>query len=239
MNRVSVILFWLLVFALAALASGRISFPTSAKFDPSYGPHGTRALATAKYDQNVQQSVDSLLERIEKSSVAIVPDQPASNWKSLTDTGLEQLESDLGYAIPGELKAFLKSEHLGRIPWQKIWSDWYVHGADDIHQWSIGEYLSWCVHPGTNIPSADSCEYGPGMVLFISNDYEFFAAHIETGGVWIIDPESGFEYQASGMLAWLEKTATRLENGEFVNNEDEFLFIKKDKQTANSPGGGE
>ena len=237
MKRLFVILFWLFVLALAGFASGRISFPPpKAKVDPAYGPRGTRALWVAKYNVDLQQQVDAVLARIEKAAVEIFPEKPAGHAKALSDAAEEHLTENIGYAIPGELKAFLKSEHTHRIPWPKIWSDWYVYGPDDISQWSVGEYLSWC-DPVYKQPSADNCEWGPGMLIFMADSYEFLALNIETGEIYVIDPENGFDYQASSMLAWLEKTASRLEDKSYINNEYEFFIAKKDGSRAESPGG--
>lgn len=237
MKRAFVILFWLVILALAALASGRISFPaTKAKVDPAYGPRGTRALAIAKYDVELQQRVDAVLKRIEKAAVEIFPQKIVHGPKALSDVEVARLESDFSFAVPGELRAFLKSEPVARIPWPKIWSQWQLYGPDDISQWSIGEYLSWC-NPIYKQPSAENCEWGPGVMIFMADSYEFFAIDIETGEIYIIDPESGFEYQAGSLLAWLEKTASRLEEKSYVNNEYEFFLTKNDGTQAASPGG--
>ena len=251
MKRVIIILLWASMLIGAGFLSGRLSLPvTPLKADPDFGPGGTRALRTAEYDIELQNTVDAVLARIEKASLEIFSAAKHSP-PPLTDGSAAELEVRLGYALPGQLKAFLKSKHTNRIPWSKIWSDWYIHNTDDIYQWSIGEYLSWCDPEGA-MPSVENGEWAPGMILFMSNAYEYFAINIETGHLSIIDSESrerlvlpttvgtegrrGFDLQSKSLLIWLENTASRLEEKNYINNVDEFLFKHENGSETDSPG---
>lgn len=236
MRNFSHITFWCVVLIFAAWLSGRLSLPVGPlTVDPMVGPNGTNAKHHARYNADVQQEMDRVLTRIENASLHLFRSTEPDNVGPSADSQIAKLESKLGFSVPGQLKAFLKSEITRRIQWSTIWLGWRQNDLAEVAQWSIGEYLSWC-NPENGMPERDSREWVPGMVIFMTDDYEFLAVDIETGVLTMIDPESGFHDQAPGLMKWLENIANRLESKQYVSSADEFYLTNSKGKSVESPG---
>lgn len=224
---------------VAAVWSGRIHFPGKAAIDPAIGPRGTLAQKITHYDESVQSQIEAVVERIKVKTQEVLPKSMECFGDPATSDEIAWLESQLGYPLPGQLKALLKMHNGQKAPQREfLEAGWRFHSIDSVASDS-GETISW-VSPEGSMPRPGNNDYGnfPGFVVFMSNDYEFLGLYLEDGKVYELDPESGYSLHADSLHQWLENIALRLENGQYEKSDDEFYLLdsKGNSLSYESPG---
>lgn len=179
-----------------------------------------------RYDSARQTDFKNLWKRIDNLLANQQPATPAGPSipdliglrKPADPSAIETLEQNLGYKIPGDLKAsllvhngsdsgFLSNYQL--LSAEKILASWslhlYVEAADGVVIDSTPENCSLFWHPGW-IPVA-----GPDPALIVIN--------LENGKVYRFN-EPGLSLIADSWKQWLTTAADRLERGNFQLRHD-------------------
>ena len=143
--KIRYLIVWALVLFLIAFYNGRIGFPKPAQLlHADRGPRGANALRVTKYDEKIQQEMDLVVARLKRALSDTHPPSLDCFGEPVTDEQIAELESQFGYELPGQLKAFLKIHG----PPNKTTADglagssWSFYGTKWIHQWSM-ESTHW------------------------------------------------------------------------------------------------
>lgn len=235
--KVRHLIVWVLVLLLILFLNGRIRVPKSPTVYLERGPRGANATIVTKYDESVQREMDEAISRLKKALGAAHPDSLRCFGEPIADQQIADLESRFGYKIPGQLKAFLKihGSPKKRTASGLASSGWYFYETDSIYQWSM-ESTHWVSVEGgaPRVPRDNG--WGPGFVMFMSNDYEFLGVYLEDGKVYELDPESGYAEHAESLAGWFTNISVRLENGQYTKDGDEFDITAPAGKYLSNPG---
>ena len=237
--KIRYLIVWALVLFLIAFYNGRIGFPKPAQLlHADRGPRGANALRVTKYDEKIQQEMDLVVARLKRALSDTHPPSLDCFGEPVTDEQIAELESQFGYELPGQLKAFLKIHG----PPNKTTADglagssWSFYGTKWIHQWSM-ESTHWVSAEG-GVPRVPETHngWGPGFVMFMGNTYEFLGIYLENGKVYQLDPESGYAEHAASLADWFNNISDRLENGQYSKNGGDFELTPPSGEYMSTPG---
>ena len=229
---------WAIALLLIAWVNGRISLPASPTVHAELGPRGTNALAFTHYDETVQNEMAATITRLKTQLAKVHPVSLKCFGDPLTDEQITELETQFGYPLPAQLKAFLKIHGAPKKGADDglFNTGFYFYGPASIYDWST-ESTNWIPAEGKMSSPLDDHGWAPGFVIFMSNDYEFLGVYLENGKVYELDPESGYAEQASSLNEWFNNISDRLENGNYQGDSEEVFELKHPDGTfLSTPG---
>lgn len=166
------------------------------------------------YDDKVQSEIEAVWKRIETTLAKHDRKYVDQLGPPATDEELALLETELGYRIPGELRASLQV-HAGS---EEFLSNFKLYNVSKIEfEWSVHVDISTSVvtEPLCPTPAAfEDFAWHPGWIPVAGWDVYHILINVETGEVchwdkWNATPQTG------SWKRWLEVVAERLESGEY------------------------
>ena len=186
-----------------------------------------------RYDLSRQSELDILWRRINSATLKHAPEFNRKNAPLANVEGINQLETQLGYQIPGELRALLLSEHISShsLGSYELYTPPQIHGNWEMYLEIAAGYLQ---SPIT--PSPDDCDpfWHPGWIPFGGWDAYELIINLETGEVYSYN-DPGVRWEADSLTHWLTNVADRLERDAAPKGfESVFEWIDSDFPTPGS-----
>lgn len=160
------------------------------------------------YDQDLQGEIDELWERIE-AGLKKHCDKPIDLGPPVTDAELERIEFELGYRLPGDLKASMRV-HLRTGEFLSSYCFYDAGQITGTHQMYFDCASGYCPFPIA--PDPDDCEpfWHPGWIPIAGWDAFELVVNLETGEVFSWQ-DPGLRFASESWKSWLTNVANRLE----------------------------
>ncbi len=196
-----------------------------------------RVVASRHYDEPLQNEIVAIWQRIERQLEKHDPKFVKWLKPPVSDAEIAATEAELGYPLPGDVKASLKV-HNGAV---RLASNHGIHNAGgieslrDMYIESCNAYPIGVVHPD---PEQFHAFWHPGWLPVGGWQVYELVVNTETGGVYYWNEYSA-RFQAKSWKRWLENVAQRLESGEFKPVATKYGYDWTNEDKYDSPGAEE
>lgn len=165
----------------------------------------SRVAEIQRFDDDLLREMDACWKRLE---IAMAGKDEGRTTTPATIAQIEKLENDLGYRLPGELKASLLV-HNGGV---QICNDELFSTEEIFTHWQVyvGVFSGFTPYPIAPDPRECDPLWHPGWIPVAGWDVYEILINLETGEVWRYE-DPGVSFIAPSWSAWLTTAARRFE----------------------------